>query len=227
MPSTTQLLSALAVTAAAGVQAAMGPAFSTGPVASDSFIREATSTLVLPAAPANNKGSASLWVGMGTSNGDLIQSIADNSNYDNTGTDKWSIFAYTLLKTGDNSQMPVQTEGTDASEGDKITMHYKFDDASQNYTQTVSINDKVVSTLSTKDGEAQGWGSAVECAAEDCGTVGAHSWINTKIILDKEDPNYIRTLGKGQGVTGDMSTSDGGKTWTVSTIEIPEYTFGQ
>ncbi|WQF78856.1 hypothetical protein CDEST_03870 [Colletotrichum destructivum] len=227
MPSTTQLLSALAVTAAAGVQAAMGPAFSTGPVASDSFIREATSTLVLPAAPANNKGSASLWVGMGTSNGDLIQSIADNSNYDNTGTDKWSIFAYTLLKTGDNSQMPVQTDGTDASEGDKITMHYKFDDASQNYTQTVSINDKVVSTLSTKDGEAQGWGSAVECAAEDCGTVGAHSWINTKIILDKEDPNYIRTLGKGQGVTGDMSTSDGGKTWTVSTIEIPEYTFGQ
>ncbi|GKT82306.1 hypothetical protein Ct61P_00156 [Colletotrichum tofieldiae] len=227
MPSTSQLLSALAVTAVAGVQAAMGPAFSTGPVASDSFIREATSTLVLPAAPANNKGSASLWVGMGTSNGDLIQSISDNSNYDNTGTDKWSIFAYTLLKTGDNSQMPVQTEGTDASEGDRITMHYKFDDASQNYTQTVSINDKVVATLSTKNGEAQGWGSAVECATEDCGTVGAHSWINTKIILDKEDPNYINTLGKGQGVTGDMSTSDGGKTWTVTTIEIPEHTFGQ
>ncbi|KXH29027.1 hypothetical protein CSIM01_02096 [Colletotrichum simmondsii] len=227
MPSTTQMLSALAVTAVAGVHAAMGPAFSTGPVASDSFIREATSTLVLPAAPSNNKGSASLWVGMGTSNGDLIQSIADNSNYDNTGTDKWSIFAYTLLSTGANSQMPVQTEGTDASEGDKITMHYKFDDASQNYTQTVSINDKVVATLSTKDGEAQGWGSAVECAAEDCGTVGAHSWINTKIILDKADANYINTMGKGNGVTGDMSTSDGGKTWTVTTIDIPEFTFGQ
>ncbi|KAJ0159638.1 hypothetical protein CTA2_9364 [Colletotrichum tanaceti] len=227
MPSTAQLLSALAVAAAAGVQAAMGPAFSTGPVASGSFIREATSTLVLPAAPAKNKGSASLWVGMGTSFGDLIQSIADHSNYDNTNSDKWSIFAYTLLKTGENSQMPVQTEGTNASEGDKITMHYKFDDATQNYTQTVSINNKVVSTLSTKDGEAQGWGSAVECAAEDCGTIGAHSWINTKIILDKKDPNYIRTLGKGQGVTGDMSTNDGGKTWVVSTIEIPKFTFGQ
>ncbi|KXH61969.1 hypothetical protein CSAL01_00975 [Colletotrichum salicis] len=231
MPSTIQMLSALAVTAVAGVQAAMGPAFSTGPVASDSFIREATSTLVLPAAPSNNKGDASLWVGMGTSNGDLIQSIADSSNYDNTGTGKWSIFAYTLLSTGANSQMPVQTEGTDASEGDRITMHYKFDDASQNYTQTVSINDKVVATLSTKDGEAQGWGSAVECAAEDCGTVGAHSlptaWINTKIILDKADANYINTMGKGNGVTGDMSTSDGGKTWTVTTIDIPEFTFGQ
>ncbi|KAF9874221.1 hypothetical protein CkaCkLH20_08204 [Colletotrichum karsti] len=222
MPSTSQIVSALAVTAVAGVQAAMGPAFSTGPVASDSWIREATSTLVLPAAPANNKGDASLWVGMGTSNGDLIQSIAENYN-----SNEWSIYAYTLTKTGDNSQMPVQTEGSPAAEGDKITMHYKFDDASGNYTQTVSLNGKAVHTLSTSDGHAQGWGSSVECAAEDCGTVGAHSWINTKIILDKADPNYKNTMGKGQGVTGDMSTSDGGKTWTVTTIEIPEFTFGQ
>lgn len=103
----------------------------------------------------------------------------------------------------------------------------KFDDASGNYTQTVSINDKVVSTLSTSSGHAQGWGSAVECGENDCGTIGAHSWINTKIILDKADPNYISTNGKGQGVTGEMSTSDGGKTWAVSTIEIPEFTFGQ
>lgn len=103
----------------------------------------------------------------------------------------------------------------------------KYDDASGNYTQTVSLNDKVISTLSTKDGHAQGWGSAVECAEENCGTIGAHSWINTKIILDKADANYINTMGKGQGVTGDMSTSDGGKTWVVTTIEIPEFTFGQ
>ncbi|TDZ28386.1 hypothetical protein C8035_v007599 [Colletotrichum spinosum] len=222
MPSTAQLLSALAVTAVAGVQAAMGPAFSTGPTPSDSWIREATSTLVLPKAPSGNKGSACLWVGMGTSNGDLIQSIADNWN-----SDKWSIYAYTLMKTGAYSQMPVQTEGTDANEGDKVTMHYKFDDASGNYTQTVSINNSTISTLSTKDGHAQGWGSAVECAEENCGTIGAHSWINTKIILDKADPNYKSTMGKGQGVTGDMTTSDGGKTWVVSTIEIPEFTFGQ
>lgn len=89
-----------------------------------------------------------------------------------------------------------------------------------------------------------GWGSAVECAATDCGTVGAHckymasspcrrlanihctpAWINTKIILDVADPNYKYTNWKGQGVTGEMSTSDGGKTWTVSTINIPQFTF--
>ena len=51
------------------------------------------------------------------------------------------------------------------------------------------------------------------------------AWINTKIIMDKQDPNYIRTLHKGSGVTGDMSTSDGGKTWVVTTINIPQFTF--
>ncbi|EKG13824.1 hypothetical protein MPH_09006 [Macrophomina phaseolina MS6] len=199
----------------------MGPAFSTGPVSSGSWIREATSTLVLPKAPSGSSGDASLWVGMGTSNGDLIQSIADNWN-----SDSWSIFGYTLLSTGANSQMPVQTDETAAAAGDKITMHYKFDDASGNYTQIVSINGKAVAELSTSDGHAQGWGSAVECAEENCGTMPAHSWEDTKIILDSADPNYINTMGKGEGVTGEMSTSDGGKTWTVTTINIPEFTFG-
>lgn len=118
----------------------------------------------------------------------------------------------------------------------------KFDDSTGNYTQTVLVNDKIVSTLSTSDGHAQGWGSAVECAEENCGTVPAHckltaqvhidnadniplAWIDTTITLDVADPNYINTLAKGDGVTGDLTTSDGGKTWTVSKFNIPEYTF--
>lgn len=95
----------------------MGPSFSTGPVGAGSWIREATSTLVLPKAPSDTTGDPSLWVGMGTSNGDLIQSIADK------GKGKWSIYGYTLLSTSETTQMPVQTDATDATEGDKITMH--------------------------------------------------------------------------------------------------------
>lgn len=119
----------------------------------------------------------------------------------------------------------------------------KYDDSTGNYTQTVTQNGNVVSTLSTSDAHALGWGSAVECAATDCGTVPAHSrffatrprtqfadsiptaWINTQIIMDVADPNYINTLYKGSGVTGDLVTADGGKTWTVSTISIPQFTF--
>lgn len=107
----------------------------------------------------------------------------------------------------------------------------------------MSLNGNTVSTLSTSDGHAQGWGSAVECAENNCGTMPAHSescnndgqgvlkltqftaWINTEIIMDVADPDYINTLGKGEGVTGDLVTADGGKTWTVDTISIPQYTF--
>ncbi|EEU42606.1 uncharacterized protein NECHADRAFT_84034 [Fusarium vanettenii 77-13-4] len=222
MPSSSQILSALAAMAVASVQAAMGPAFSTGPVGANSWIREATSTLVLPDVPSGSSGVASLWVGMGTDKGDLIQSIADNWQ-----SDKWSIFAYTLVKTGENSQMPVQDENpTPAGKGDRITMHYKFDDSTQEYVQYVSINGQQVSTLSTSKGHhAMGWGSAVECGAEDCGSIGAHQWVDTKIILDSPDPNYVQTLGKGQGVTGDLTSDDGGKTWVASEINIPAHTF--
>ncbi|KAJ4405893.1 hypothetical protein N0V91_005002 [Didymella pomorum] len=221
MPSIRQILPVL--TTAASVEAAMGPAFSTGPVGSGSWIRESTSTLVLPKTPSNNAGDASLWVGMGTSNGDLIQSIADAYQ----STSSWSIFAYTLLSTGANSQMPVQTEGTNAVATEQITMYYKFDDTTGNYTQYVSINDKRVATLSSSDGHAQGWGSAVECAENNCGTMPAHKWIDTVITLDTADPNYDQTMGKGEGVTGEMSTDDGGMTWKVTDINIPEFTFGQ
>ncbi|KAH8651928.1 hypothetical protein BGZ60DRAFT_533799 [Tricladium varicosporioides] len=220
MPCLGQIISTLAAVAFISVNAAMGPAFSTGPVASNSFIREAMSTLVLPNAPSGSSGDLSLWIGMGTSNGDLIQSIADNWK-----STSWSLFAYTLLKTGANSQMPVQGKSSTATPGTQVTMHYKYDDTTRNYTQTVVVNGKTVSTLSTSDGHAQGFGTAVECAETNCGTVGAHSWINTKIIMDVADPNYIKTLYKGQGVTGDMTTSDGGKTWTVSTINIPQFKF--
>ncbi|KAJ5098683.1 hypothetical protein N7532_005684 [Penicillium argentinense] len=220
MPSSAKVVSILTALAVGSVEAAMGPAFSTGPVSDNSWIREATSTLVLPQAPSDNSGVLSLWVGMGTSNGDLIQSIADNWQ-----SDSWSVYAYTLTSTGANSQMPVQGPSSDATGGQRVTMHYKFDDASGNYTQTVLVNNHTVSTLSTSDGHAQGWGSSVECAEENCGTVAAHSWINTKIVLDTADPDYINTVTKGDGVTGDMKTSDGGKTWTVSRIDIPEYSF--
>jgi hypothetical protein len=89
----------------------------------------------------------------------------------------------------------------------------------------VSVNGKLVHTLSTSDGRALGWGSAAECAETNCGTVPAHSWVNTTIVMDKADPKYINTLGKGQGVTEDLVTKDGRKTWTVSTSNIPQFTF--
>ncbi|KAI1324561.1 hypothetical protein F5Y16DRAFT_423870 [Xylariaceae sp. FL0255] len=213
------ILSTLA-TAVALVNAADGPYFSTGPTASNTYIVSATSTLTLPELPSGNSGDLSLWVGMGTSKGDLIQSIAET--YDGGG---WIVYAYTLLETSPTSQEPVQSASHSASPGDEITMDYVYSSSTGNYTQYVSLNGVQVATLSTSDGFAEGWGSAVECAAINCGTVPSHTWTNTKIVMNIADPDYIDTNYKTSGVTGTMSTSDGGLTWTVSTITIPEYTF--
>lgn len=51
-----------------------GPYFSLGPT--QSWIREANTTLVLPEAPSPQKDRLALWPGMGTSGGDLIQALA-------------------------------------------------------------------------------------------------------------------------------------------------------
>ena len=50
-------------------------------------------------------------------------------------------------------------------------------------------------------------------------------WVDTKITLDTADPDYINTFGKGEGVSGEMTTEDGGKTWVISDVDIPSYTF--
>ncbi|KAL1617872.1 hypothetical protein SLS56_010794 [Neofusicoccum ribis] len=165
------------------VGAANGPAFSTGPVSSGNFIREATSTLVVPAAPGPVVGNTVLWVGMGTSNGDLIQGINNNYPPDNQASPcsnlggNWCVAAYTLHKTSD-----------------------RFDDATGNYTQVVSVNGVSVSQIST-------------------------TWINTVITINSPDPNYIQTNWKGPSVTGDLKTTDGELTWKVDKISIPAYTF--
>lgn len=163
--------------------------------------------------------------------------------------------AYTALQGADYCHQPAFTSPTDL-----------YSASTGNYTQTVSVNGNVVSTLSTSDGYAQGWGSAVECAASNCGTVPAHrtsshfilffflffwiahrndgarvhksciqcanpfsshasEWTNVKIILSGSDPSYVNTLALVGGVTASMSTSDGGTTWNVGTINVPSYTF--
>lgn len=63
---------------AAADTATFGPYFSLGPVADGTFIRAANTTLVLPAVQSQHKSFLSLWPGMSTSNGDLIQAYTDS-----------------------------------------------------------------------------------------------------------------------------------------------------
>ena len=67
-------LATLAAIDLAAAQIGFGPYFSLGPTSS--WIRESTTTLVLPAVPSPQKERLALWPGMGTSGGDLIQALA-------------------------------------------------------------------------------------------------------------------------------------------------------
>lgn len=114
----------------------------------------------------------------------------------------------------------------------------KYDDSTKQYDQTVSLDGKVVSRISTgklicesqpspnkadtslpDSGVAQGWGTATECQAAACGSYAAHEYIDTKIVMDVADPDYAETKGT-TGASGDLVTADGGKTWTVESIKI-------
>ncbi|KAG9671934.1 hypothetical protein KCU99_g7386, partial [Aureobasidium melanogenum] len=75
------LLPILSTLGAAG-PSGFGHFFGSGPTADGKWIRVANSTLVVPAPPLPQKGLLSLWVGMGTSNGDLIQTLVESYNDD-------------------------------------------------------------------------------------------------------------------------------------------------
>jgi hypothetical protein len=73
------LLTLLPVAAASVVPRqyfSFGYYFSTGPVASGTYIIDATTTLVLPNLNSPHNGNLGLWPGMGMDDGDLVQGLA-------------------------------------------------------------------------------------------------------------------------------------------------------
>ncbi|KAL2810552.1 hypothetical protein BJX63DRAFT_423014 [Aspergillus granulosus] len=200
-----------------------GPYFSLGPT--QSWIREANTTLVLPTIPTPQLlDRLALWPGMGTSGGDLIQalavSFADPNANCGASEGQWCTWASTLQGT------QLGGEQVPANPGDGLTMHYVYNDSTGEYDQTVSINGQVVSTLSTSSGQAQGWGTAVECQDDACqSTVAAHQYASTTITLDSADNSFGNTLALNEADSSGLTTSDNGKTWNVETINIDSHTF--
>ncbi|RSM19649.1 hypothetical protein CDV31_001536 [Fusarium ambrosium] len=200
-----------------------GPAFSLGPT--KSWIREATTTLVLPKVPSPAKDRLALWPGMGTSGGDLIQALAvafsDPKRECGASAGQWCTWASTL-QAGEQlggKQVPAKA-------GTKLTIHYVYNDSTGKYDQTVTVAGSVISSLSTSSGHAEGWGTAVECQDDACvGTVAAHQYLDTIIILNEADKSFGNTLGINEADSSGLHTTDGGKTWEVTTINIHSHTF--
>ncbi|KAG0152882.1 hypothetical protein PDIDSM_2687 [Penicillium digitatum] len=134
-------------------------------------------------------GPSALWPGMGTSGGDLIQALAVSFS---------DPAAWTMVHMGKYpSRNPAGWKAGSGQCCDEITMHYKYNDETGNFDQTVYINGEVVSTLSTNSGQAQGWGTAVECQDDACdSTTAAHA-----------DPSFGDTLAIEEVISSGLKDS--------------------
>ncbi|KAK0209558.1 hypothetical protein IW262DRAFT_1281490 [Armillaria fumosa] len=198
-----------------------GPYYSLG--ATSSYIVEATTTLTPSKVPSPAADRLALWPGMGTDGGGLYQSIvlaiASPESECGGSTGQWCAFASVYNGTqqsGDSVPVDANTP---------VTINYKYNESAESYTQRVTVNGKLISTITTSDGKAIGWGTAVECQDDACnGTSTTHTYTNTTIVLAAADSSFGSTLSVNL-VTASELTSDDNITWAVESISVPEYSW--
>lgn len=78
-----------------------------------------------------------------------------------------------------------------------------------------------MSTFNKTSGPMTYFNTAVEC--QDCtAPVSAQYWIDTTIVLSAKDENLADTFYKeDKAISSQMTTADGGLTWTIANITIP------
>ncbi|SPJ72607.1 uncharacterized protein FTOL_02336 [Fusarium torulosum] len=191
----------------------------------NAYIQEASATLVLGDIPNPITGDVALWSAIMMQNQDsFLQGVTQNSpeglGYCSSLGKKWCNFAYALVN---GSSQPKNGTPVKASPGSRVTTHYKLNSQTQMWDQNVYIDNALVSTISTSKGQhGEIFYISMECAAGTCSTTPAHSWEDVSITLSKADESFGQNSGWEQGATGGkMSTSDGGKTWRFTTLDVP------
>lgn len=216
-----------------------GPAFSLG--ASKYSIIQTTTTIYPGKMPSNQTGGLFVWMGISNGTGDLIQSIigsypAGQSECSGPNADTtWCISSEVY---GNNAEgYPNQWVGdlttADVNYENGIKLNYTLaDKETWLWVQTMedAVTGELLSTFNKTSGSMLGWGTAIElddytAGVEAVGTISPQYYINSTIILEAADPDFIDTLGAGEGVVHtDMLTADGGITWTIANISIPAMT---
>ncbi|RWA06303.1 hypothetical protein EKO27_g8801 [Xylaria grammica] len=186
-------------------------------------IVEASATLVLPSAPNPITGDVALWSAIQLER-DFIQGVSENApaglGYCTSLGSNWCNFAYALTPNAQNGKPVI------AAPGARVRTHYKLNSSTNLWDQSVYINDQVVSTVSTSQGQKGNiFYVSVECASGSCAAAPAHSWEDISVVLSTANPNFKHTGNWNFGATGgEMSTSDGGKTWAFTTLNVPATT---
>ncbi|KAF5009362.1 hypothetical protein FDECE_4418 [Fusarium decemcellulare] len=211
---------------------------------SDAYIQEASATLVVGDVPNPITGDVALWSAIMMENSaSFLQGVTENApaglGYCTNLGKQWCNFAYALINGSSEAKNGTPVK---AAPGSRIKTHYKLNSSTQMWDQNLYINDKLVSSISTspspepvvasdsgtneifvgKGQHGEIFYISTECAAGSCAAAPAHSWEDVSITLSKADSSFGHTGGWEHGATGgEMSTSDGGKTWKFTTIKVP------
>ncbi|KAE9987421.1 hypothetical protein EG328_002777 [Venturia inaequalis] len=183
-----------------------GPSFGIRKYPGNNAIITSFETTLIPGPPTSPaQRRLAIWPGLDTSNGDLIQPIIVSSNEPQ----------YTRRQIN-GAQAPL--DGKDA-----LRMKIKYNVETKMYDQTLWINGKVVSTLSTASGKANGFYMQTECQGSHKGVVSAHSYYNTTIVLEVPEPMWgSRPTRIIKSSADPATTSDMGKTWFWQEIRLKQ-----
>ncbi|KAH9235777.1 hypothetical protein K456DRAFT_1831997 [Colletotrichum gloeosporioides 23] len=167
----------------------------------NAYIQEASATLVLPELPSAISGDVAIWSAIMMQNeASFLQGVTSNSpsgSYCEDGGKNWCNFAYTLVD--------------------------KLNSSTQLWDQNVYVDGKLVSTVNTSKGQhGDIFYISIECASGGCANHPAHTWKDVSIVLSEADKSFGHSGSWEHGATGGaMTTSDGGKTWNIATLNIP------
>ncbi|KAF2626117.1 hypothetical protein BU25DRAFT_301544, partial [Macroventuria anomochaeta] len=211
-----------------------GNMFYLGPTTNGAYITRATYSLSVPAPPTDylttnaDERWLSLWIGLqdNPSNSDVlnmnfVQPLLNwgpnNEVWGCSADDEhWCAAASTYTPQGQIGQayVPIPDNAT-------LDFVVEQNESTGMIDQSISLAGSVIS----KESDSKGMDPAVfysgtECYADGCGTLGAHSWFNITLVLNKADADFDKTMTLTGATSSGMETSDEGKTWTIESIVI-------
>ncbi|KAI1815131.1 hypothetical protein GGS20DRAFT_584824 [Poronia punctata] len=183
-------------------------------------IIKASATLTLPVAPEVITGALALWSGI-LLDKDFIQGVSENSpdglGYCTGLGGNWCNIPYALTPNITSGEPIV------APAGMKVRTEYVFNPVTTMWDQTIFVNGFLTSNISTSKGQKGNvFYISMECAGGICPPAPAHTWEDISITLNKANPAFDRGWNWSHGATGGkMSSPDGGRTWSLSTLHVP------
>ncbi|KAK8212187.1 hypothetical protein HDK77DRAFT_69611 [Phyllosticta capitalensis] len=199
-----------------------GGAVSLGPTTST--IKHAVTTILPGTPPSSQAGELFLWPGMSNGTGDLVQTTLEQWSSGNSwcgaSSDQWCVRASLFGSFG-------QKDGNaSAVSGDqKVKIEYVLEDDNDTWTQLVTDADTgdQLSTFSYKSGPYMtGYGTGTECDDSCTPTVSDQYYYDTTLTLAEADTAFGDTIAtSGTATYKGLSSSQGGKVWTIEQIYIP------